>query len=75
MTDLLASFALGISASVALSLVLKTTVILLLGLLVVRTMRTARASRRFIVLPGLRVARRASAAVQFGPAIPIVVRD
>ena len=50
MTDLLASFALGISASVALSFVLKTTLILVFGLLIVRTMRTARASRRFMVL-------------------------
>lgn len=76
MIDLLASFALGISASVALSLVLKTTVILVFGLLIVRTMRTARASRRFIVLAWtFALLAVLPAAVRFGPAIPIVVRE
>lgn len=76
MTDLLASFALGISASAALSLLVKATVILVLALLLVRALRTARASRRFIVLAWtfallavLPVAQR------FGPAIPVVVHQ
>jgi len=76
MTDLFASLALGISASVALSLILKTTVILVVGLLVVRTMRTARASRRFIVLAWTFASlAMVPAAAWFGPAIPVVVRE
>jgi len=76
MTDLLASFALGISASVALSFVLKTTLILVFGLLIVRTMRTARASRRFMVLAWtFALLAGLPAVVRFAPAIPIVVRE
>src|SRR5688500_32920 len=76
MIDLLASFALGISASVALSIVLKTTVILVFGLLIVGAMRTARASRRFIVLAWtFALLAVLPAAVRFGPAVPIVVRE
>jgi polysaccharide biosynthesis/export protein len=57
-------------------LVLKATVILVFGLLIVGTMRTVRASRRFMVLAWtFALLALLPAAVRFGPAIPIVVRE
>jgi beta-lactamase regulating signal transducer with metallopeptidase domain len=76
MTDRLASLALGISTSVALSLLVKATTMLVLGLLLVRVMRTARASRRFIVLAWtFALLAVLPVAVAFGPAIPIAVSE
>jgi uncharacterized protein (TIGR03435 family) len=76
MTTALASLALVISGSAALSLIVKTTVVLLVGLAVIRTMRRTRASRRFAVLAwtfaALAVLPAVSAMV---PAIQVVVRE
>ena len=76
MTAPLASFALGVSASIALSLLVKATVLLVCGLALVRVMWTARASRRFVVLAWTFILLAAlPVAVLFGPTLPVVVRE
>lgn len=71
-----ASVALGISTSIALSVIVKATVILAAGLLLVRVMRTTRAARRYVVLAWTFAALCAlPIVVAFAPAIPVVVRD
>jgi beta-lactamase regulating signal transducer with metallopeptidase domain len=76
MTVLFASVALAVSASLALSLLVKATVILVLGLAIARVMWTARASHRFVVLAWtFTVLAALPPAVLFGPAVTIVVDE
>src|SRR5688500_9273903 len=50
MTDVLASLAVAISESLALSLIGKATIVAAAGLLIARAMRNVRASRKYLVL-------------------------
>jgi polysaccharide export outer membrane protein len=76
MTQNLASVAIGISASVPLSIVFKATIVVAVGLLAVSMMRRARAARRFVVLASTFAALSAlPIVVAFAPAMPVVVRE
>src|SRR5262245_52496758 len=76
MTQNLASLAVVLSTSTALSIVFKATVIVSAGLLLTKAMRATRASRRFVVLAWtFAVLSAVPIGVAFAPAIPLVVRE
>ena len=76
MTQNAASVALAISASAPLSLVVKATVVLAIGLLLSKAMQRARAARRFVVLAWTFALLSAlPIMVAFAPAMPVVVRE
>lgn len=76
MSHNLASLALSISTSVPLSLIVKATVVIAAGLVLVRAMPRARAARRSVVLVctfGMLAAL--PLVVAFAPSLPVVVRE
>ncbi len=76
MTQNLASLSIALSASAALSIVFKATVMATAGLLLTKAMRTTRASRRFVVLAWtFAVLSAVPIFVVFAPGLPLVVRE
>ena len=76
MTQSLASLAVTISTSFTMSIIVKASLILVVGLLLARAMRGARAARRFVVLAWtFAVLSALPIVVAFAPAIPVVVRE